>query len=339
MNISAQTARADRRRIRQEAAAWYAKLKSPRCDRAARRAFKQWLAQSPLHELAYEQCRALWDISGHLGADGDIRRELTAAQATAADTGRRRAAAARYLQVAAVVVVLVAGGWFVTDNRSVDIYGTGVGEHRLVRLDDGSTALLNTDTVIAVNYSRAARRLELRRGEAFFAVAADPQRPFEVAAAGSVVRALGTEFNVLLRARAVSVTVAEGVVELEGRRGPDGVPRTQIERGEAATYHDDGVTPAIEPAELERITAWRNSKIYFKSSRLADAVLEYNRYTRTPIEILDKDLEDHLISGIFQVGDLTAFVFSLEQLLDVRVVRDNDRIYLMRRVRAAHPTG
>src|SRR5690606_6030511 len=87
-------------------------------------------------------------------------------------------------------------------------YITYVGEQRLVQLEDGSQVRLNTNTRIQVSYSRQTRRIDLLQGEAYFDVSKDPQRPFEVIANHSIVRALGTEFNVSLLNSAVAVDVA-----------------------------------------------------------------------------------------------------------------------------------
>ncbi|MEJ2417911.1 MAG: hypothetical protein P8Y45_13485 [Exilibacterium sp.] len=74
---------------------------------------------------------------------------------------------------------------------------------------------------------------------------------------------------------------------------------------------------------------------HFDSDRLVDAVAEYNRYTRTQIRIIDKELENQLISGIFNVGDLDSFIFSLQQLLEVQIDHKDGQIQVKSKT---HPT-
>ncbi len=57
-------------------------------------------------------------------------------------------------------------------------YSTGVGEQRTIKLEDGSTIALNTDTAVRVELTDRMRRVSLLRGEALFNVAKDPTRPF-----------------------------------------------------------------------------------------------------------------------------------------------------------------
>ena len=215
---------------------------------------------------------------------------------------------------------------------SEEEFSTRVGEQRLVQLPDGSTAMLNTDTVISVHYSGKKRRIRLRQGEAYFDVHKDNQRPFEVSAAGSVVRALGTEFNVAIREQTLSVDVADGVVELRSKNplNTDQSIITEIREGEAVNYKKGDEATKVEAARLARISAWQTRKIYFDADTLADAVAEYNRYITEKITVVDNELNQQRITGIFHLGDLDTFIFSLEQALNARVERSGKNILVMK---------
>lgn len=209
---------------------------------------------------------------------------------------------------------------------------TRVGEQRLVQLPDGSAAMLNTDTVISVHYSGKKRRVRLRQGEAYFDVNKDNQRPFEVLAAGSIIRALGTEFNVAIREQAVWVDVADGVVELKSKNAAnaDQLIVTEIREGEAVRYKQGDEATKVETAKLERISAWQTRKIYFDADTLADAVAEYNRYITEKIIVMDDELNQELITGTFHLNDINAFITSLEQTLSARVEQKEERILVMK---------
>lgn len=82
-------------------------------------------------------------------------------------------------------------------------------------LEDGSVVELKDDAELALAFTDGVRRVILRRGEAHFAVAKNPNRPFVVEAGGIEVRAVGTAFAVRHRARAIEVVVTEGRVAVE----------------------------------------------------------------------------------------------------------------------------
>jgi transmembrane sensor len=331
--------------IRAEAAQWFARLHTPACSEETRQEFAQWINVNTQHELAYEQCRTLWLISGSLKSDATLKRELAGAyeriEELRADTSGKSPKVKspvwqRYAQAAAVFMVGLVFVFTMGQTKPQE-YITHVGEQRLVQLADGSTVMLNTNTKIQVSYNNQKRRIDLIQGEAYFDVSKDPKRPFEVIADNSLVRAVGTEFNVALLNRAVDVDVAEGIVEFEiptatptaGKSSSTKVA-AKLKVGEAAQYQRGDNNVKTRNANLARVSAWQVRKIYFDANTLEEAVAEYNRYTQQKISVVDSDLNQQRITGIFHVGDLDAFIFSLEQGLNARVVRKGESILVMK---------
>lgn len=246
--------------------------------------------------------------------------------------GKGLTSAGSWMIYAAVLLLFGIGLIFSINYLNEEEFSTRVGEQRLVQLPDGSTAMLNTDTVISVHYSTKKRRIRLRQGEAFFDVHKDNQRPFEVVAAGSVIRALGTEFNLAIRDQALSIDVADGIVELKSKnpQNHDQSIITEIRKGEAVKYKKGDEATKIVPARLERVSAWQTRKIYFDADTLADAVAEYNRYITDKITVVDSELKQQRITGTFHVGDLNTFITNLQETLNARVERNGNAILVMK---------
>ena len=338
MNTLEPTNNTPHQQIKDEAAEWFAKLNNPTCSTELEHAFQQWLKTDPLHASAYEQCKTIWIMSNELINDPDIQRELTLAKhnpensTVAQPISHASTRRLRYMQYAATVFIAVTLA-IATTYLPADKYSTQVGEQRLVKLTDGSTAMLNTDTVITVHFDKQKREIKLEKGEVYFDVMHDSQRPFEVLAAGNTVRALGTEFNVALNEQEITVAVTEGLVAIETHNPANQDPQiiAKIKPGEAIKYTKNGPTPIIQTANLERISAWKVHKIYFNADRLQDAVKEYNRYFKGTIQIADDELKDQLITGVFNIGDIESFLFTLEHALDARIVKDQNRILVLKK--------
>ena len=132
------------------------------------------------------------ELADHAAAD--VTRE------SSADSGSRRSNVLGYLPgrralIAASVAVIAFLGASTLERKLVvtprptpaEVYETvaktTVGERRTVKLPDGSSVELNTASELAVRYTASARAIRLTRGEAYFTVASDPQRPFSVHAA------------------------------------------------------------------------------------------------------------------------------------------------------------
>ncbi len=350
------TAEKTSRVIKAEAAEWFAKLRAPDCSAETQQDFAQWCNAEPLHELAYEQCRALWSMMNGLSADADIQRELNLARQAlqpvsfsakiklwlgttllGAKLLRAKLLEPKLLTPKfasfALVLMLGVGLAYNLISFSSEHYETHVGEQLVVQLADGSTVTLNTDTEIKVNFSAKKRRVDLMKGEAYFSVSKDRQRPFEVVTASGLVRAVGTEFNVAVFNHELLVDVAEGIVQLEAatKFNPNPQVLTEIKIGEAVKFHHGDNQATIEKANLARISAWKANKIYFNANTLAEAATEYNRYIKERIVVVDNELNEQRITGIFNLGDIDTFVFSLEQGLNVRVERKQGLILVMRK--------
>src|SRR5262249_22253411 len=91
-------------------------------------------------------------------------------------------------------------------------FSTQHGERQTQRLPDNSVLHINTDTAIAVRYSKAERLIVLESGEADFEVAHESARAFRVLAGPAQAIAHGTELDVRLKGELAVVTVIEGRV-------------------------------------------------------------------------------------------------------------------------------
>ena len=306
---------------RTEAADWFARLNRRDVSSQDMEAFRIW-RKLPGHKEAYDEVDAFWRRSETLNSDPDIQAAIAGALGrTAQPPPIRTRRGARYgVAFALALVAAIGGGYMLWGPRT---YGTGVGEQRTVRLADGSTVILDTDSVVAVRLSAARRDIRLRRGQALFEVAHDTARPFVVTAGDTSVTALGTRFDVRRDGEGATVTLVKGLVEVReaSQAGRDQVWR--LAPGQRVATR--APAPAPRPVDVTTVTSWTSGRLVFRSVPLRDAVAEFNRYERQKIEI-EGPLGDELISGVFAVGDTNTFVGSLADVHDLAVVRpDNGR--------------
>lgn len=200
---------------------------------------------------------------------------------------------------------------------------TEVGQRLEVPLVDGSRVQLNTASTIQVAYSKERRRVVLDRGEGVFDVAKDAQRPFEVVAGTTTVRAIGTRFSVYrMPDDRTEVTVFEGVVEIvkEKARVTDQPLRLGIGQT-IATQADKVVLQQLAKPALERKLAWVEDRIVFDRVSLGEAVAQVNRYSPIPLRVVDPELTNVLLSGAFSTAEIPVFINSLEQGFGLQVQR------------------
>ena len=101
-------------------------------------------------------------------------------------------------------------------------YATGVGERRQFLLSDGTRLLLNTASVVDVQFSAQRRLIALRHGEIFIDTGKDSATPggrrsFWVSTRHAQLQAIGTAFAVRDEPLGTRLRVEDGVVAIHGK--------------------------------------------------------------------------------------------------------------------------
>lgn len=325
-----------------EASEWVVIMNNGDASPESQAAFTAWYNKNDKHREAYDERTALWrdfDAVELLSdiAESDQNKQLLREDARSAQWGNlaRRAAMAGLAASLALLIGLaqfsdvLRAPW-----REKNTYETLVGEQKIVKLADGSTVNLNTDSKMNVAFSHGARNITLERGEAYFDVSPDKTRPFSVHAGERVVRAVGTAFSVRrLDAEKVSVTVTKGRVALfsdesrsapasaeEGRSEPE--PLTELDAGSHAVF-DEAIEEmeTIAPEKLASNLAWRGGVLAFSGEKLSAVVDEMGRYTGMTIDIASPEYADMTISGYVKIGAYDDMFEALELMAGLKVER------------------
>jgi transmembrane sensor len=308
------------------ASIWAASVDRGELSEAERAALEAWLAEDRRHLGAYARARAVvahFDRAKALGTSFDYR-DFRPNRPPIQRVRLRWAAAA-----------LVAGGAIyigVMTWRGPGSISTVRGEIRLVPLADGSAVTLNTESKLAIEYTKGERDVELLAGEALFNVAKDHTRPFIVHAGNTRVRAVGTSFSVRkISDDDVKVLVREGVVEVT--RG-DGVQVAALRGGAdsqiLAQPRAAGSVIPIAPAQVDRELAWQQGMISLDGRTLREAVEEFARYSPTRIVIEDPALADRTVTGLFSANNPIGFAHAVAGSLGLTVTIEADTIRLAR---------
>lgn len=208
------------------------------------------------------------------------------------------------------------------------------------RLPDGSVVELKGDAEIIVDFDGPLRRVVLRRGEAYFAVAKNPHRAFVVEAGGVSVRAVGTAFTVQFDRRQVEVLVTEGQVAVSPPSGPPAVGTrdvspvapTLIGAGNRCVVEAD-TKPKIQPvlpAELNERLGWRVAQLEFSGTPLAEVVALMNEHNPRGVRFVigHPALNRIRLSGFLLASNDAGLVGLLEAQFGVQAERSGDTITL-----------
>jgi ferric-dicitrate binding protein FerR (iron transport regulator) len=246
------------------------------------------------------------------------------------------------------LVVIASVSIFLADLAPSD-YVSGVGERRVIHLDDGSTVTMNTLSRMRVWLTPHGRDIDLLNGEALFTVAHDAHRPFRVHVGPTVVEAVGTEFSVYRGQHGTKVSVVEGRVKIfayqspaplilnpnavawtnagasDFERPPPPIPvsareEAQVSSEGGGSAEFDVERKAVTQEQIEHHLAWVNGQLIFENATLAETIEEFNRYNRRKLEISDPTLAQIRLGGAFSSTNVDEFIVELNALFRISAV-------------------
>ncbi|HBC52257.1 MAG TPA: histidine kinase, partial [Stenotrophomonas maltophilia] len=187
---------------------------------------------------------------------------------------------------------------------------------RVVQLEDGSTAVLDAGTALAVAFDGQQRHLRLLRGQAWFQVAHEA-RPFQVEAAGGQVRDIGTAFSVSMLDTTVTTQVSEGVVDV--RPGDGSVQR--LHAGQSRVFRDGRWLQPLRQADPDALAPWRRGEVVIDDQPAAQAIADLARYRRAPVWVLGGQGASVRVSGLFHLQQPETAIDAVAAQAGLRVQR------------------
>jgi transmembrane sensor len=307
--------------IEDAAAAWDARL------RGAKPTFR--LKENAEHQAAHDRLQA---ALGTLRDHADLP-ELSALRDEARSTvqkSKMRRLVAMMSAAAAIIILLFTipptnrGAEIAALLQGERIYSTTPDERTRVTLADGTVVTLDSGTRLAARIGESRRDITMLNGRALFQVAKDHRRPFVVKAGQRTITALGTVFDVRLSPRELRVTLAEGAVAVRPvNSGRGSVPQI-LKPHQQLVAVTGAAAPALRTIDIDNALSWADQQLFFEDEPLASAIDEINSYSRLKI-IVDPDVADMRINGMFRVSNQARFIEALKIALPIEVHPHRDR--------------
>lgn len=318
-------------KIDNEAFAWVVRKRARGLTDAEMAEFDTWCEADTRHKGAYVRAMAIHNAI--LLATGNHAIPAASSDEKKDDEGKpygRTSHARRNLVLGGLAAGFAAmvGKFTYSAMHTGTVLSTAKGEFRRVPLQDESIANINSGSQIEVAFTKQQRRINLRKGEAWFEVAKDKSKPFIVQAGDALIRAVGTAFSVRRLANGSEVLVTEGTVEVWSQDGSAG--RRLVTAGEHAFLAPDAKAIPVtrQPEEVKRRLAWREGKLVLTRQTLSEAVADFNRYSSKTIVIVDPALQEKRLVGQYQLDAPELFAKDVSMILDVPVVITTEKILI-----------
>lgn len=303
----------------QQAAEWFALLRSGAATKRDHAAWQHWLDCSSEHRGAWQYVETISRRFIPLRSGADPRPAVTALQTLGARRRQRR----QWLNgMVALAGVGLLGSviWRQTPLPGsvmawVADYHSATGEIREITLADDTRIWLNTASAFNVDYRPTLRRVQLVAGEMLIKTAADGARPFVAETCHGSLRALGTRFTVRLAEGATFLAVYDGAVEV--RTADTGRTRV-IGAGEQVSFTGAEIT-SPEAASRAR-EAWTQGVLLAEDVPLRELVAELGRYRTGHLGVSPEVAELRVLGG-YPLHDSDKALAMLESVLPIEVRR------------------
>lgn len=191
-------------------------------------------------------------------------------------------------------------------------------------LPDGSRVWLNSASSLTFPTAFKGRERKVNlTGEAYFEIAENKNKPFEVLAGNVEIKDLGTHFNVMAYPDEANVeaTLLEGSVKIIR-----GNTRCLLKPGEQAIVHglnDDKIE--VERVDTNMAVAWKNGLFSFHSTNIYEIMRQISRWYNVDIHY-DDSLHVFLNGDISRDVDASEVFKMLELTGEINFIIDGKKV-------------
>jgi transmembrane sensor len=196
-----------------------------------------------------------------------------------------------------------------------------------LHLSDGTLVVLSQNSQLSYpeSFSDLTREVKIE-GEVFFKVAKDSLHPFIVHTGGTIIKVLGTSFNINGKDTSrIVVSVLEGRVAFK----PENISGNQIQltKGERGIFERQ--TNKLDKSMItdENFLSWKTGILTFNNQKLGEAVKILSEYYSKTIDV-QPELQDRMITVTFNNQSLSEVLEILEMTLRIKIDSKPERILL-----------
>ena len=205
---------------------------------------------------------------------------------------------------------------------------TCIGNEFRITLADGTKVHLNYNTVLKypVIFGKRARVVYLK-GEAYFEVAPDMERPFYVITEGMKIKQYGTSFNVnAYSPHSVSVVLVKGSIGVVAEESGD---ETLLRPGQRAVLNRKGADIRVDEVNVERFTAWNKGYFYFEDESLESIMQTLCYWYNVKVEFQSPELKKLHFTGILdRYSVINPTLRAISRTVDVKMKIEKNTIII-----------
>lgn len=232
----------------------------------------------------------------------------------------------RYAIAAAVTLAVIASYFIYTSSSQLKpTLRATTDSIQQIELPDNSRITLNRNSSISYpdKFDSGERKIELHKGEAYFSVSRDEQKPFVIHTIVGNVKVLGTIFNVRLQNNTLEVGVAEGKVLVY-----TDYDSTILTAGSFATVKPSTTSIAVKNTVNANGWAYATRKFNFSDTPMDEIVGDLEKSFDLRITLQNEQLHNCRITAKFDNLSAEEMLHLIAEILNLTVIKNGDEFIL-----------
>ncbi|PYB76755.1 MULTISPECIES: FecR domain-containing protein [Pseudomonas] len=295
-----------------DAVDWLLLLERLPPEDAAHASFRHWLAQLPVHQVAWQRVNGVLAAPvADLRCSGQLPMAARALR-SGAQVSRRRLVGGG---LAGLLLTLGGGAWLnrlaPLDQLFADLR-TGTGERRSFTLDDGSRGTLDARSAVDVRLAGTQRELYLEAGALLLHAVAQAGRPMTVRCRDGQLQCNDATLLLRQQQEATVLSVQQGSVLLTAGQGDNRL----LQAGQVVRFDRQRID--AQAASLWSRSTWAQGYLEVRDEPLGE-VLEALRPYRAGLLRISPQAARLRVYGSFPLADVERTLLALAQTLPIEV--------------------
>ena len=205
------------------------------------------------------------------------------------------------------------------------------GKRYTVTLSDGSKVTLDAGSELEYPTVFSEKRKVFLKGEAYFNVAHNPNRPFYVNTNHAVVKVLGTRFNIRAwdENPRIIVAVQNGKVLLSNRY--EETESVLLTKGKFSSMSQAGYPSEPVDINFNDYVGWMHNEIYFRDASVREVLAQFERWYDFHFSIEDETILEKRLTVHLQKTNVDDVIELIAVLTNTKIIRNGNEIKFSRK--------
>ena len=300
-----------------------------KCDEKTKIEVKNWIENDEKNRKYYEELRFYRECDHSKSIDLNIDIDSAYNKLVAKKKAQKKMLFRRFMRYAAAAVVIVSIGLVSQLNwpqKNTEVLANLEQDSKEVYLPDGSRIVLQQSSSIEFHQEFNEKKREvILKGEAFFEIAKDKQRPFIVNTALTKTTVLGTSFHISETTNRTLIDVTTGIVDFSDLNKSSN--HVRLVKGQSAHFVKNP-SVIISGISSQPTKNFAINYLEYKNEKLEQICKNLQEIYNTKIQLEGENIESLQVSGIFENQNLMQILESIAFSLNLTITSNKEYILL-----------